>query len=42
MGDFNGYNITFTAMERIPANFLDCSNETELAEIFYGATIVTA
>jgi hypothetical protein len=42
MGDFNGYNLTFTAMERIPANFLDCSNETELAAIFDGATIVTS
>jgi hypothetical protein len=34
MGDFNGYNLTFTGMERIPANFLDCTNETELSEIF--------
>ena len=34
MGDFNGYNLTFTAMERIPANFLDCTNESELAAIF--------
>ena len=34
MGDFNGYNLTFTGMERIPANFLDCTNESELAAIF--------
>ena len=41
MGDFNGYNLTFTAMERIPANFLDCTNETELSNIFDGSPIVS-
>jgi len=38
MGDFNGYNLTFTAMERIPANFLDCTTESELAAIFNDGT----
>jgi len=38
MGDFNGYNLTFTAMERIPANFLDCTTETELAALFNDGT----
>jgi hypothetical protein len=34
MGDFNGYNLTFTAMENIPAPFLDCTDETTLTAIF--------
>ena len=38
MGDFNGYNLTFTGMERIPANFLDCTTEAELAAIFNDGT----
>jgi hypothetical protein len=41
MGDFNGYNLTLSAMERIPANFLDCTNETELSNIFDGSPIIT-
>ena len=40
MGDFNGYNLTFTGMENIPAPFLDCADETELATVFGGANIV--
>lgn len=38
MNDFNGYNLTFTAMERIPANFLDCTTEAELAAVFNDGT----
>lgn len=34
LGDFNGYSLEFKAMEVSPANFLDCSNETDLAIIF--------
>ena len=30
LGDFNGYSLTFTAMEELPANFINCTNETEL------------
>ena len=30
LGDFNGYNLTFTGMEELPANFINCTNETEL------------
>ena len=41
MGDFNGYNLTFTAMENTPAPFIDCSDETTLAAVFDGANIVT-
>lgn len=41
LGDFNGYNLTFSAMENSPANFLDCANETQLEALFDGAAIVT-
>ena len=34
LGDFNGYNLTFTAMENVPANFMDATTESELAAIF--------
>lgn len=41
MGDFNGYNLTFTGMENLPANFLNTNSESDLAAtIFNGATIV--
>lgn len=42
MGDFNGYKLTFTGMENVPANFLDCVNETELLTIFSSATLVVS
>ena len=42
MGDFNGYSLTFTAMENIPANFLNCSTDSGLATLFSPATIVTS
>jgi hypothetical protein len=38
MGDFNGYNLTFTAMERIPANFLECTTEAGLQAVFNDGT----
>jgi hypothetical protein len=41
MGDFNGYTLTFVGMEELQANFLDCSNETDLAVLFDDASIVT-
>lgn len=41
LGDFNGYNMTFTAMENVPANFLDCTDEASLSVLFDGATIIT-
>jgi hypothetical protein len=41
MGDFNGYNLTFTGMENVPANFLNTNSESDMASvIFNGATIV--
>ena len=43
MGDFNGYNLTFTGMENVPANFLNCSAEdTLLATVLDGASVVTS
>ena len=30
MGDMSGYNLTFQAMERVPANFIDASDEAGL------------
>jgi hypothetical protein len=30
LGDYNGLSLTFTAMEELPANFINATNETEL------------
>ena len=30
LGDFNGYSLTFTGMEELPANFINCTTEAEL------------
>jgi hypothetical protein len=29
-GDLNGYTLTFTGMEALPANFINCSTEAGL------------
>ena len=34
LGDFNGYNLTFEAMEVSPANFINVNNEGDLATAF--------
>jgi hypothetical protein len=34
LGDFNGYNLTFEAMEVSPANFLDITDEAALKTLF--------
>lgn len=39
MQDFNGYNLTFTGMEKIPANFLNCTSEATLVEVFNDGTV---
>jgi hypothetical protein len=39
LGDMNGYSLTFTGQEAVPANFLDCTNEATLAALL---TITTA
>ena len=38
LGDFNGYSLTFLAQEEMPANFIDCSNETTLKAVFNNGT----
>jgi len=43
MGDLNGYTLTMVGTEKLAANVIDCSTETELANtVFDGATIITA
>jgi len=39
LGDMNGYSLTFTGQEAIPANFLDCTTEAQLATLLGGAVI---
>lgn len=41
-GDFNGYQLTFEAMEEKPANFLDCATEADLVTLLGSPTIVTS
>jgi len=38
LGDFNGYSLTFTAQEELPANFVDVTNETSLKTAFATAS----
>lgn len=40
-GDFNGYKLTFEAMEEKPANFLDCASESDLLTLLGSPTLVT-
>ena len=43
MGDFNGYSLTFTGMENLPANFLNCTSEADLLTVVLdGASVVTS
>jgi len=39
LGDMSGYSLTFTGQEAIPANFLDCTTEAQLASLLGGAVI---
>ncbi len=34
LGDFNGYSLTFTAQEELPANFLLATSEADLKSLF--------
>jgi len=38
LGDFNGYSLTFTAEEELPANFIDCTTEAQLQAVFNNGT----
>lgn len=39
LGDMNGYGLTFTGQEAVPANFLDCIDEATLATLLNNAVI---
>ena len=39
LGDMNGYSLTFTGQEAVPANFLDCNTEAQLATLLNNAII---
>ena len=39
LGDMNGYSLTFTGQEAVPANFLDCTNEGQLEALLNNAVI---
>jgi hypothetical protein len=38
LGDFNGYSLTFTAQEELPANFINATTEAEIKAIFNNGT----
>ena len=38
LADFNGYSLTFTAEEELPANFIDCTTEAQLQAVFNNGT----
>jgi hypothetical protein len=40
LGDYNGYQLTFTGQEAVPANFLDCSDEPALVALLGNPTVV--
>tara|TARA_R100000654_G_scaffold68275_1_gene97136 strand:+ start:436 stop:996 length:561 start_codon:yes stop_codon:yes gene_type:complete len=42
LGDFNGYSLTFTGMEELPANFINCTTEAELVTLMGGSVVVTS
>ena len=39
LGDMNGYSLTFTGQEAVPANFLDCTTEAGLELLLNNAVI---
>jgi hypothetical protein len=41
LGDMNGYGLTFTGQEAVPANFLDCTTEAQLLVLLNNPTLVT-
>ena len=41
LGDMNGYGLTFTGQEAVPANFLDCTTEAQLVALLGTPTVVT-
>jgi hypothetical protein len=41
MGDRSGYDLILTGEEGVPANFLDCKNETELLALFPATSTIS-
>lgn len=41
LGDYNGYQLTFTGQEPVPANFLDCNDEASLVALLNMPNVVT-
>jgi hypothetical protein len=42
LGDMNGYELTFTGQERVPANFLDASTQAQLVALLNSPTVVNS
>ena len=42
LGDFNGYSLTLSAMEELPANMINCTTEAELVTLMGGSVVVTS
>lgn len=42
MGDLNGYTLTFTGMENVPANFINCNTEAGLLSDLGGVSLTTS
>lgn len=41
LGDMNGYSLTFTGQEAVPANFLDCTTEAQLISLLNMPNVIT-
>ena len=41
MGDLNGYTITMVAQEKVPANFIDCTETTIAASPFFDSVVAS-
>lgn len=41
LGDYNGYQLTFTGQEPVPANFLDCNDEASLISLLNMPNVIT-
>ena len=42
LGDMNGYSLTFTGQEAVPANFLDAQTEAQLVTLLNSPTVVNS
>ena len=42
LGDMTGYSLTFTGQEAVPANWLDCTTESQLISLLGNPTVVNS